>query len=451
MQEKIALPDAFVQRIMSDYGEVEGLKFLESLDQAPAVSVSKKNSHVLWEGEESVPYFSQGVYLKERPSFTLDPRFHLGQYYPQESSSMFVHRVAALLAEAMDVEYVLDLCAAPGGKSILLHQALTNAKVIVSNEVQAKRNVILCENLIKFGSTKSVVAQSPVHQIGGDAKWDLVLLDAPCSGEGMFRKDHLSRKEWSIENVNNCQRIQKELLNEAARLVRPGGYLIYSTCTFAREENEDQCEYLINSELWDNWSELDLPNGAIWKIGEGYRAIHFLPHLAKGEGFFCGVFKRSDVSVKTKLEKQKVAKQALWSKCPTATLKVMTDFIDQKENSFLINENQEVVAYSGPLDILSWLDRPRMVGIPVGSIIKEKFVPQQGLITSGLFATSFQKVELNTSEALDILRGLDWRPEINGDNGWYLAFWLDQPLAWLKWVGNRFSNHYPSDWRIRKL
>lgn len=449
--DKIPLPEAFVQRIMQEYGDAEGGVFIHSLDQPPVVSVTKKSHHVLWDDEEGVAHFPQGVYLKERPSFTLDPRFHLGHYYPQESSSMFVHRIATLLSEVIDVEYVLDLCAAPGGKSILLHQALPDSKVIVSNEVQAKRNVILCENLIKLGNTKSVVAQSPVHQIGGDAKWDLVLLDAPCSGEGMFRKDHSSRKEWSLENVYNCQRVQQDLLEEAARLVKPGGFLIYSTCTFSREENEAQCENLIASECWENWSDIDLPSGAVWKSGEGYRAIQFLPHLAKGEGFFCSVFRRKSVPVKAKSEKQKALKQSFWRKCSGANLKTMSGFVDERETCFFINEQQDVVAYSGPLDVLSWLDRPRMVGIPVGSILRERFVPLQGLITSGLYAQAFQSVELNTSEALDILRGLDWRPEFKGKNGWYLAFWLGQPLAWLKWVGNRFSNHYPLDWRIRKL
>ena len=446
-----ALPELFVKRILGEFGMEEGGLLLESLNQSPAVSVSKKSKEAIWESEGAVPHFPLGVYLTERPVFTLDPLFHLGHYYPQESSSMFVYQIAQLLAQTTDIQYVIDLCASPGGKTRLLHQALPQARMIVSNEVQAKRNVILCENVIKFGDTRSVVTQSPASQIGGDGQWDLVLLDAPCSGEGMFRKDHSARQEWSMENVLNCQKTQHGLLKEAERLVRPGGFLIYSTCTFSKEENENQCQLLMKSGEWENWSDFELANGAVWKAGRDFRAIHFLPHMSQGEGFFCAVFKRRESTVRTKkvVLKNKISNK--FQNLQRNRLEKISGYLRTEASSYWESSLNEVFAFTGDIHMIDWLDRPRMVGIPLGSFIKDKFVPQQGLITTGLYHPDIPQLQVDLEEALNLLRGHDWRWDFDGAPGWYLANWNGMPLAWLKWVGNRFSNHYPMDWRIRKL
>ena len=445
------LPELFVKRILAEFGMEEGGHLLESLNQSPAVSVSKRREEAIWESEGVIPYFPLGVYLQERPVFTLDPLFHLGHYYPQESSSMFVYQIAQRLSHEVGINYVLDLCAAPGGKTRLLHQALPQARMIVSNEIQAKRNVILCENVIKFGDTRSVVTQSPASQIGGDGQWDLVLLDAPCSGEGMFRKDHSARLEWSMENVLNCQKIQYSLLKEAERLVRPGGFLIYSTCTFSKEENENQCELLMKSGEWENWCDFELAKGAIWKEGRDFKAIHFLPHMSQGEGFFCAVFKRRESNLRTK---KVVLKNNLTNKFQNFQrnrLEKVSGYLRTEASSFLESSLNEVFAFTGDFNMIASLDRPRMVGIPLGSFIKDKFVPQQGLITTRLYHPDIPQLEVDLEEALNLLRGHHWRWDFNGATGWYLANWNGMPLSWLKWVGNRFSNHYPMDWRIRKL
>ena len=446
----IPLPKDFVKRVIQQFGEKEGGELLAALDKDPRVSISKKCQEPLWDDEENISYAENGVFLRERPSFTLDPRFHAGLYYPQEASSMFIFSIAQKINELKSVDCALDLCAAPGGKSILLHKALKQANVIVSNEVSAKRNVILCENMIKWGDARSIVTQSPLAKIGGNASWDLVLLDAPCSGEGMFRKDHDAREEWSIQQVESCSKLQMELLQESARLTKPGGFLIYSTCTFAPQENEEQCAVFLQSEDWESWSDYELPEGAIWKNEEAFVGVQFLPHNGRGEGFFCAVFRKKQNSI-SDASKDHSYVNSVWKQLPTVIEKELSKWVKGEVRECRMDTTGNIHMMSFNQDILDKLDRPRQVGIPIGTWIKNKFIPAQGLLTSGLVSEAVKRIECNQEQAIHLLRGEDWRVELDLENDWYAATWQGIPFAWLKRVGNRFSNHYPKDWRIRRL
>jgi 16S rRNA C967 or C1407 C5-methylase (RsmB/RsmF family)/NOL1/NOP2/fmu family ribosome biogenesis protein len=444
------LPPFFSNRILQQFGDDEGALLLSSLDHTPMVSISKKENDVLWSDEEPIPYVENGVRLSERPSFTLDPRFHLGQYYPQESSSMFIYFLAKQIDLAFSVRKAIDLCAAPGGKSILLHKALKNAESLVSNEVNAKRNVILCENLIKWGDPRAIVAQSPLKSIGGNDFWDLVLLDAPCSGEGMFRKDHQARIEWSPSQVDSCAQLQSELLAQAARLTKPGGFLIYSTCTFAPQENEQQCEKFLESEDWECWSDFDIPSGAIWKISGKLKGVQFLPHKVSGEGFFCAVLRKKE-GARNREDKDLHYVNDHWKILPSKIQQEIARWVNVDLSNIKMNSEGQIHWLSASTDILSKLDRPRQVGIPIGSWLKEKFIPSQGILTAGILHPSVKRVECSREQALQLLRGEDWRVEMELVNDWYVASWEGLPISWLKRVGNRFSNHYPKDWRIRRM
>jgi 16S rRNA C967 or C1407 C5-methylase (RsmB/RsmF family)/NOL1/NOP2/fmu family ribosome biogenesis protein len=444
------LPQFFSDRILQQFGDQEGSLLLAALNKPPKVSVSKKVNSQLWSDEETIPYVENGVRLSERPSFTLDPRFHLGQYYPQESSSMFIYFLANQINQQYSVKRVIDLCAAPGGKSILLHKALKNAEVLVSNEVNAKRNVILCENLIKWGDPRSIVSQSPLKSIGGNDFWDLVLLDAPCSGEGMFRKDHQSRSEWSPAQVESCAQLQSELLEQAARLTKPGGFLIYSTCTFAPQENELQCQKFLNDEDWECWSDYEIPLGAIWKREGNFTGVQFLPHQVSGEGFFCAVFRKRETA-SSRVVKDPHFVNDHWRTLPAKVQHEIVRWVNVDLNSIKINDEGQLNWFSVHHDILSKLDRPRQVGIPIGYWIKEKFIPAQGMLTSGILNQSVKKIACGLEQALQLLRGEDWRVDMELANDWYVATWEGLSIAWLKRVGNRFSNHYPKDWRIRRM
>ena len=195
---------------------------------------------------KSVPWCPLGTYLAERPSFTNDPVFHAGGYYVQEASSMFLWQLKPLLGESP--VRALDLCASPGGKSTLLTNILPEGSVLVSNEVIHHRANILAENMIKWGYSTGIVTEADPDRLKSAGEtFDFILVDAPCSGEGMFRKDEAARSEWSLQNVELCARRQQRILSAAWEMLQPGGLLAYSTCTFNTLENEDNLAFLINT------------------------------------------------------------------------------------------------------------------------------------------------------------------------------------------------------------
>ena len=206
--------------------------FREALLGEPAVSIRLNRSKCMCTPEyEPVPWASDGYYLSERPSFTFDPWLHAGCYYVQEASSMFVEQ--AVKQHLADAHVALDLCAAPGGKSTLLRSLLPDECVLVSNEVMRPRAQVLAENITKWGHPRCIVTSNyPADFTPLSELFDLILVDAPCSGEGMFRKDEVAVAEWSPENVAVCRQRQRDILTDIWPTLRPGGLLIYSTCTF---------------------------------------------------------------------------------------------------------------------------------------------------------------------------------------------------------------------------
>ena len=214
-------------------GPAEYVLFKESLERPTQTSIRlnwKKPVDILF-SKRPIPWVKDGYFLEERPSFTGDPTFHAGAYYVQEASSMFISHILESLKIPKGV--YLDMAAAPGGKSTLLSSYLGEEGLLVANEVIAARTQILKENVIKWGLGNTVVTHNdPEHFSPLDGFFDLVLVDAPCSGEGMFRKDPLARAEWSPENVLLCSARQKRIVDKAGELVKGGGYLLYATCTF---------------------------------------------------------------------------------------------------------------------------------------------------------------------------------------------------------------------------
>ena len=237
-------------------------------------------------GWEPVPWCPDAYYLAERPPFTFDPLLHAGVYYVQEASSMYV---AKLLKDygSKTACCALDLCAAPGGKSTLLAGLLPEGSLLLSNEPMPKRANVLAENMQKW--TRMPVGTYPVESIvtnnypadfGAFSDcFDLVVTDVPCSGEGMFRKDDQAVAEWSMDNVMMCVERQRGILSDIWHVLKPGGLLIYSTCTFNRFEDEDNARWIC--------SELG---------GELLEERHFLPGRDRGEGFYCAAIRKSGVA-----------------------------------------------------------------------------------------------------------------------------------------------------------
>lgn len=235
------LPDDFVSYTQKVMGGSRFDRFMASFDELPSVSVRVKRGCRLPIGgvdDGRVPWCDEGVYLKHRPQFTLDPLFHAGCYYVQEASSMFL---AEVLRQYVDGKVaMLDLCAAPGGKSTLALQTLAEGSLLVSNEPVKTRANVLAENLSKWGNPNVIVTNAYPSDIARTgALFDIVLCDVPCSGEGMFRKDEGAIGEWSVQTVDRLWRLQREIVAEAWKTLRPGGLFVYSTCTFNLRENEE--------------------------------------------------------------------------------------------------------------------------------------------------------------------------------------------------------------------
>ena len=270
----------------------------EALEQQDT-PVSVRMNTAKWEHvpahRSAVPWSEQGYYLDGRPTFTFDPLFHAGCYYVQEASSMFVEQ--ALRQYVTEPSVMLDLCAAPGGKSTLCRSVLPEGSLLVANEVMRNRSQVLAENLVKWGHPEVIVTNNdPADFTSLENTFDVMLTDVPCSGEGMFRKDPVAVSEWSLENVDTCWQRQRRILRDIWPCLKPGGLLIYSTCTYNREENEDNVAWIAET-LGAEVLPLEVPEE--WHItgnltGNAFPVYRFLPHRMQGEGLFLAVLNCAD-------------------------------------------------------------------------------------------------------------------------------------------------------------
>ena len=272
------LPAEFISYTRELFGEAVWQQYLHSFDEPTPVSVrlnpfkplSSLTSYLL-PFEDPVPHCKDAYYLTERPNFTLDPLLHAGAYYVQEASSMYLDKIIReeLSSFNYQLSTALDLCAAPGGKSTLLRAALPEDVKLYSNEPDRKRANILVENMQKQGHPNVVVTNSYASDYKKSGLlFDLILTDVPCSGEGMFRKDPATIKEWSVQNVMKCQQLQRSIISDIWDCLRPGGILIYSTCTFNRHEDEENIEWIKDS----------------FEAEEILPAKRFIPGVDRGEG-----------------------------------------------------------------------------------------------------------------------------------------------------------------------
>lgn len=440
------LPISFVEqmkpRLQSEYALFEASLFTE-----PPVSVrlNSRKSEVTDCDEkfspvatETVPWCSMGRYLNRRPLFTLDPLFHAGAYYVQEASSMFLQRVVEQYLPHDAV--ALDLCAAPGGKSIVLSDWLTNG-FLVSNEIIPNRCAILAENLVKWGNPRSAVTNNaPVAFEKLPQLFDAVLVDVPCSGEGMFRKDETAIEEWSPANVANCVTRGREILESALVTLKDGGLLIYSTCTFNEQEDEQQVEWLIEQ----GCELLKVDIDAQWNIEEtnGY---HFWPHRVKGEGLFMAVLRKQGEDSKSKPLK---VRKSIFSKAPKEVITAVVG-----ETFAFANHNNIWRAvpqtFSWLVDSLLSCTKVVHWGVDVMEEKGKSFIPQQGLATSFVLnREAFPSVEIDRKTALHFLSAeaivLDDAPK-----GHVLLTYKSAPLGFVKNIGSRCNNLYPNAWRIR--
>jgi 16S rRNA C967 or C1407 C5-methylase (RsmB/RsmF family)/NOL1/NOP2/fmu family ribosome biogenesis protein len=444
------LPAAFAAQMEARLGE-EWSALVAALNRPAPTSIRLNPSKGLAAppGAVPVPWAAQGYYLPERPSFTLDPALHAGAYYVQEASSMLVHEAVRQLVPAKPVR-ALDLCAAPGGKSTLLQAALPSGSWLLANEVIRARYQILRENLIKWGAPNVASSSLDSSRFGKLAGYfDLVLVDAPCSGEGLFRKDPAAAEHWSPANVQLCAGRQRRILAEAVSLLAPGGLLLYCTCTYNQDENECNAAWLASSfDLLPERLELP-PSWGIVAQGHGYQCY---PHRLQGEGFYLAALRQTE-GKPFELPRLKQSAPRGYEPLPRAEREALAPWLSQPEDGAFFRDQRGTIAAmpeAGRAE-LAWLSQALPAldwGIEVGSFKNRDFVPAHALALSPLVSDSLPFAELSREDALRFLRKepltLDPPP-----SGWTLARWQGLNLGWMKGLQGRLNNYYPKGWRIR--
>ena len=406
------LPEDFIRETKQLMGAERFSRYMEAFDEEAPVSI-RLNPQTLGNGSslfdnnsapmsqtkknrpqmfEQVPWCKEGYYLEGRPQFTFDPLFHAGCYYVQEAASMFiVHVLRQYVHETVEG---LDMCAAPGGKSTAMLSVLPEGSTLVSNEPIPTRAQILLENITKWGAKNCIVTNNyPRDFKKAKAKFDLILCDVPCSGEGMFRKDPATIGEWSLQNVEKCWRLQREIVADAWECLNPGGILIYSTCTFNIKENEENVRWIIDTYEAE---PIDIPTEPSWGITgsllEGFDVpvYRFIPGITRSEGLFVCVLRKSGE----------------W----------------KVESGKRILKNK----LSSPLKELS---------------AAEQF--------SFLFPPSSFHIDLSYAEALKYLRGEALVLPPDTPRGLITVTYKGVSLGPVKNIGNRANNLYPKPWRIK--
>ncbi len=423
----MTLPFDFIQMMQEQWGADQAQMLLDGLNKEPCVSVrvnrGKWGSPVGGSLSQSleadpVPWCAEGFYLPGHPAFTFDPLFHAGAYYVQEASSMFLDDVMRRHMPEGDLR-CLDLCAAPGGKSTLLRARLSAGSLLVSNEPVRQRAQVLAENMTKWGDASCVVTNNYPRDFQHlTSAFDVVVVDAPCSGEGMFRKDERAIEEWSLENVKNCVARQREIVSDIWRCLKPGGLLVYSTCTFNRHEDEDNAQWIVDT-----------------LGGELLEQRHFLPGRDRGEGFYIAAIRKDgDRECDAPLMGKGTEVEGLSGQYELLKLPAMQCALPIRHAAF-IRKLQRT------LHVLT-------AGVATQELKGRDWVPAHALAMSQAYVRgTWQEVSLGYSEAIRYLRRDALR--IEAPRGYVLLTYQGLPLGFAKSVGGRLNNMYPQEWRIR--
>lgn len=440
-------PDAFLDAMHTRLGP-ETESWSDAMQEQPPISIRMNPSKVSGlRYSATIPWTKHGLYLDERPVFALDPAWHAGAYYVQEASSMLIE---AAVPENLTTDPIraLDLCAAPGGKSTHLSSLLHPHSLIVSNEVIRQRAKILEENLTRWGNGNHIITNLDPSALGKLGHFfDLILVDAPCSGEGMFRKDPAVIEEWSPENVELCSARQTRILNDIWPSLAPGGTLIYSTCTW----NDLEDEGVINRFVTETGAEvIPLSLQPEW----GFREISLsrgtaamaLPHQVKGEGFFLVVLRKPGEFRASSSETGKLRKLNLVGKKLKAGL---SHFVPDSWGIFEHHGGLFVFPETilGEADYLLRQLPIVAMGVEIGEIKGKDFRPGPDSAFWSSLPDHYPRVNLSLEDALKFLR----RDPVSGirEKGWLLMCHEQIPLGWAKGLGNRLNNYYPQIWRLR--
>lgn len=444
------LPEKFEKSIRVQL-EDEFPAFLTSLQEAPPVSIrvhpekSKRPAR-----QHPVPWSQYGEYLRTRRVFTFDPLLHGGSYYVQEASSMFLEQALEQSVDLNKPLNVLDLCAAPGGKSTHLLCLLRRDSLLVSNEAIRSRASILSENIQKWGYPNTIVTNNdPADFQRLTGFFDVMLIDAPCSGEGLFRKDPGAMDEWSSENVQLCASRQKRIVADAWKALRKDGILIYCTCTYNESEDEEILRWLNEIHRVEFLKILTDPSWGVKEVTKNnLYAYRFFPHRTKGEGFFISVMRKNEATEPLLIKN----KTSLARPSKKITEKLREWVVENRPVTFF--QFQDLLFYtpehkSKEIEFLLQHLKILYVGTNLARVKHERLIPEHALALSvELNRNIFPAADVSEADALRYLRRDAIQLE-GGSPGFTLLTCHDLPIGWVNVLQNRVNNMYPSEWRIR--
>lgn len=445
----MTLPEDFQKYTRTLFGKELWNRFLDGMRQQPPVSVrinpfkfDAARMSLPAEKQAQVDWCREGCYLKERPQFTFDPLLHAGAYYVQEAASMYITDVLRKFAPMDKPLRVLDLCAAPGGKSTAVRSVLPEGSLLLANEPLRQRANILMENMQKFGHPDVIVTNSYAIDFQRSAlQFDVIIADVPCSGEGMFRKDKGAIEEWSVANVRKCAALQREIITDIMPCLRDGGLLVYSTCTYNAHEDEENVDFIIST--WD-MERLDMRR--------------FIPGDTPTEGLFMATLRKSGdapgvmnaASDKKKDKKQKKGKQQT-----VAGVKGVSQWLAGNEDFDIVMLGERVTAvkkaWRNVFDIAESKLRVMYAGVELGEMKGKNIIPSECLALSAcLNQEAFPVVGLDKEKALQYLRREPLALPADTAKGFVVVAYDGLPLGFVKNIGNRTNNMFPQEWRIRK-
>jgi 16S rRNA C967 or C1407 C5-methylase (RsmB/RsmF family)/NOL1/NOP2/fmu family ribosome biogenesis protein len=400
---------------------------------------------------EKISWSSQGYYLSERPSFIFDPLWHAGAYYVQEASGMFLEQALKQTTDLSQPLRVLDLCAAPGGKSTLLQSLLPAGSMLVSNEVIKPRAAILEENITKWGAPNVIVTNNDPQDFAKlENFFDVMVIDAPCSGSGLFRRDPGAINEWSQQNVQLCCQRQHRILADVWPALKQGGVLIYSTCSYSKDEDEDVLDWMID-ELGASPLILQPHASIIASYSDKHKApgYRFFPDKIKGEGFFITCLRKQGGGTAS----LRPPKKSLLQKASKQEISIAGPWLKAGHGMQLWKQADRILAFPATLEtpLLSIIEKlyVRSAGISIGKTAGDSLIPDHALAVSTIISDKIVTIPLKQPEALQYLRKEEVSVE-SEKKGWALIQYEGAGLGWVKVLANRVNNYYPSNWRILK-
>lgn len=440
-------------RMRSQFGDLAAQGLCASLETESPTSIRFNPYKARRPADaETVPWCADGIYLPSRPQFTVDPLFHAGAYYVQEASSQFIDFIAR--HEGLEGKRVLDACASPGGKTTIYATHVGSRGTVVANEYVRQRVLPLEDNAQKWGLGNIAVTSADTARFSDMASaFDLVAVDAPCSGEGMFRKDDEARRAWSEQNVAQCVERQDVILRNVWPALRDGGLMVYSTCTFNADEDEGVVERF-DREYGDMLDDAGIDVPESWGIIVGrvgnFSTFRFLPSALKGEGLFVAVARKRSIDSAPRnrkamkfqpLSRSDAAECGRWLDCPE-----QFRFISIGEHAYAVRESE-----ADFISMVSGCVPTVYSGIRIGKLYSGRLRPEHPLALSvNLNPEAAPRAEVDLETALSYLRRNDVPPAPFAE-GVNIVEYGGLPLGFVKRIGQRCNNMYPAGMRILNL